>query len=151
MPSTLKQATQTCAWICMPITVSHCCLGTRTDPSNSATGIKWVNMAQAISTNQIYEYPTITADRSSIHVINPSGSNIPAVTTAVNMWNVHGMILTFSVVLNFFGVLLIRSGFKSVFREHWMVQALSALGMLVGCLIGVLKNTNVFQVCDSRP
>ena len=108
-------------------------------------------MAQAISTNQIYEYPTITADRSSIHVINPSGSNTPAISTTVNMWNMHGMILTLSVVLNFLGVLLIRSGFKSAFRERWMVHALSALGMLVGCLIGVLKNTNVFQVCDSRP
>lgn len=119
--------------------------------SDCHTGLKWVNMAQAISTNKIEEYPIVTADRSSIHATDSSGSNGSAVSTSVNMWDVHGLILSFSVILNCLGILLIRSGLKWAFRGHWIVQALSALGLLIGCLIGVLKSTHVFQVCNSRP
>jgi hypothetical protein len=108
-------------------------------------------MAQAVFMNQIEEYPIVTTDRSSIHATDSSGSKGSAVSTSVNMLDVHGLILSFSVILNCLEILLIRSGFKWAFRGHWIVQALSALGLLIGCLIGVLKSTHVFQVCNSRP
>jgi hypothetical protein len=112
-------------------------------------------MAQAISTNRIEEHPMVTADRSSLHAVTPSGSSTSAFSksteVSVNMWHAHGLILSFSVILNCVGIILIRSRLRWAFRGHWIVQALSAFGLLVGCLIGVLKSTNIFQVCDHRP
>ena len=109
-------------------------------------------MAQAISTDQEGVHPTVTEDRSLVHAIDPSWSNRSGVPTSTwssaNMWNAHGIILSFSVVLNCLGIVLIRSGFKSAFRCHWIVQALSASGVLIGCFIGVLKSTSIFQVCN---
>ncbi|KAG9194334.1 hypothetical protein G6011_04369 [Alternaria panax] len=109
-------------------------------------GLKFVNMAQAISMNQAEQYPIVTADRSSTHAIDPSGPKVSTAISSMDMWDAHGLILSFSVLLNCLGILLIRSGFKWAFRGHWVVQALSATGLLIGCLIGVLKSTHVFQI-----
>ncbi|CAN9178727.1 unnamed protein product [Alternaria sp. RS040] len=40
-------------------------------------------------------------------------------------------------------------GLEWSFRGHWIVQALSASGLLVGCLIGVMKSTHLFQKIGS--
>lgn len=104
-------------------------------------------MAQAIYTNQIEEYPIVAAGRSSMHAVDSIGSYRLAGSTSVNMWNVHGLVSSFSVILNCLGFVLIHSDLKWAFRSHWIVQTLAALGLLIGGLIGVLKSTNAFQVC----
>lgn len=144
-------ATQVCVLICIQTMVSYSAFYLRTYLHDSTTGLQSINMAEAISTNQIEEYPTVTADRSSIHAINFPGSNRSAFSKPLNLWDTHGLILSFSVILNCLGILLIRSGFKWAFHGHWIVQALSALGLLTGCLIGVLKSTHVFQVRNIIP
>ncbi|RYO70608.1 hypothetical protein AA0113_g2927 [Alternaria arborescens] len=109
-------------------------------------GLKFLNMAQAISTNQAEEYPIITGDRSSTHALGSSELHTPVIRSSINMWDAHGAILSFAVVLNCIGILLIRSGLKWAFRGHWLVQAISACGLLVGCLIGVINSTHLFQI-----
>ncbi|OAG17159.1 CBD9-like protein [Alternaria alternata] len=109
-------------------------------------GLNFLNMAHAISTNQAEEYPIITGDRSSTHALGSSELHTPVIRSSINMWDAHGAILSFAVVLNCIGILLIRSGLKWAFRGHWLVQALSASGLLAGCLIGVMKSTHLFQI-----
>ena len=106
-------------------------------------------MAEALSIKQEERYPEVTTARSSVFAETPSGPEDSTSTwTPINMWDIHGVILAFSVKLNFFGIILIRSGLKWAFHGHWIVQALSAFGLLFGCLIGVSQSTNIFQVCD---
>jgi hypothetical protein len=115
--------------------------------SDCDEGLNFLNMAHAISTNQAEEYPIITGDRSSTHALGSSELHTPVIRSSINMWDAHGAILSFAVVLNCIGILLIRSGLKWAFRGHWLVQAISACGLLVGCLIGVINSTHLFQVC----
>jgi hypothetical protein len=109
-----------------------------------------VDMAKALSSNQNEDHPTVTADRSAVHVVDPSEPNKVDPSTRrwtyIDIWNLHGSILSFSVVLSCLGIVLIRSGSKWAFRGHWMVQAICACGLLIGCFIGVLNSTNIFQV-----
>lgn len=106
-------------------------------------------MAQALSIKQEEQYPEVTPARSSVFAENPSGPKASTSTwTPINMWDVHGALLALSVNLNFFGIILIRSGLKWAFHGHWVVQALSAFGLLIGCFIGISQSTSIFQVCD---
>ena len=120
----------------------------KTRTNDCDEGLNFLNMAHAISTNQAEEYPIITGDRSSTHALGSSELHTPVIRSSINIWDAHGAILSFAVVLNCIGILLIRSGLKWAFRGHWLVQALSASGLLAGYLIGVMKSTHLFQVCD---
>lgn len=109
-------------------------------------------MIKAFSTNQNEDHPRVTTDRSLVHAMDPSGPKRPGDATStwnsMKLWNAHGLILSFSVVLNCLGIVLIRSGWKLAFRCHWIVQVLSTTGLLIGCFIGIMKSTNLFQVYD---
>jgi hypothetical protein len=110
-----------------------------------------VNMAQAISVNQEEDYPEVTAARSSVFAESYSGPNKSGSTwTSANIWALHGAILAFSVNMSFFGIILIRSGFKWAFRAHWIVQAISAFGFLTGCTIGISQSASIFHVRDQN-
>jgi hypothetical protein len=106
-------------------------------------------MAEALSIKQDEHYPEVTPGRSSVFAEKPSEpEDSTSSWTPHNMWKIHGAVLAFSVNLNFFGIILIRSGVKWAFHAHWIVQALSASGLLFGCFIGVSQSTSIFQVCN---
>lgn len=113
-----------------------------------------IDMAQALSKASNADHPSVTTDRSLIHAVDPLGPHQSNTCTSlypsINVCKVHGLILSVSVVLNCLGIILIRSGAKWAFRSHWIVQTLSASGLLIGCMIGVVKSRNVFQVWNGE-
>ncbi|PVI01717.1 CBD9-like protein [Periconia macrospinosa] len=110
-------------------------------------GQRMIDMAQALSTASNTDHPRVTTDRSSIHVVDSPGPHqLNGSTSSMNAWQAHGLILSVSVVLNCIGIVLIRSGAKWAFRSHWIVQACSASGLLIGGIIGVVKSQSIFQI-----
>ena len=93
-----------------------------------------MDMSKTITIGAAGEFPEITAKRAS-----SAGSSSRASTQggSLSIAQIHGSLLAFATVTIFAGIIGIRSGHRTSFAMHWILQSIASAAVVVGCYIGI--------------